>query len=313
MTLVAAWALQSSVGHTHRVGVVADSRITFADGAKFDGFVKALSLGPRSAMVAAGAASPYVTAAELTRPLIASTNWHRDQQRERPLSLWEEAGIFVGFLRPLIEQFESRWAEIHPLIVGFFKDGSAGIVELSLVQERFEARVWRPAINEMIAIASGVQEYAPLVEEALRRSARTGGELDDTISVLHDLAKHQGAPARGIGGGIALGHCRTGMDTFSWRPIEIDGRIFYRGFDYTGRYPPQAPPPKSVAHNPVLFATLEREGVEHQFKNPAHPLAQSVEEGDLGFGTPDLLIGPEPDWVTDESQRIPFEEGAPKK
>lgn len=301
MTIAVAYALRSTIDDPHRIGIFADSRATYSSDDYYDYFVKTLQLGPRSAMAAAGPAAPYLAAAELARPLIASTNAARVKQGNRVLSVWEEAGVFLGFLRPLYAAVPSD-SELHPLIVGFFKDGSAGIVEISLNKAALMVTIWKPDSDQIIARATGVREYLPLVEESVRRGVTTGGKIDGIVSVLHDLAKHQGEPARTIGGGISVGHCRDGLKDFIWLMLEVEGRILYRGFDYTDSLPPQAPTPKKVEYDPSLYAQLEKEHLANPFSTRDVPFAYYA-EGANGkvVGTP-LLIGEEPDWLTEPLQ-----------
>lgn len=281
---VATRALDDSQPERNQVLVMADSRLTLREGS-LDQYFKAVSLGTRSAAIAAGDSFPFVIALEGARPFVAVNARDRQSRGLPPLSVWCEATFVWLYLETIFDRYRELVPEARTVIVvaGFFSDNTPGLVRLERDGEIRQIAVFRPRRGGRSHVAVGADSFTPILKEAFRRSAPPKGQsFHDVASVLWDIMKHQGTPTRAIGGGLALGFAKGNDDSFNWPIIEIDGQCFMRGFD-SPRFP-NAPTPIQIEYDATLCAALEREHEESPFTNGDEP-------DDAVFATRDFRIG----------------------
>lgn len=254
MTLAMAIVLNRESPNVNEVQFLADSRLTTTSGA-FDHAIKVVSLGLRSAVAMAGATTlPVWTAVECARPWISYTNRERTKNGEPCLSVWEEAAILLAYLEPAHAHAVSLMLdpECQVLLGGFLKSGTACVFEFRFTDGTFHVVLHAPPPGEKRCAVIGTPEYANL----LRKAYDAKGTYYDAMSVLWDIVKHQGLSTAGIGGGVSFAFCTSEMEEFSWRPIEVDGRIFHRGLPLEKVR--GAHVALKIPYDPSLFAELER-------------------------------------------------------
>jgi hypothetical protein len=227
-----------------RVYVMADSRLTIDDGGNhIDCFIKAQTLGRRSAAIGAGHSTPFNVALEAARPFLPANEAHRQRQGLPPLSVWAEASLVHEHLDVVFSEYVTHFpdAAVSIVVAGFFSDGTPGLIHL--IYPGGIVMVSRPRKGERLSIAIGSTEYAPILHEAARRSRPPQGKgYHDVASVLWDIMKHEGKHTRGVGGGIAVGYAESSHATFQWPPVKIESEVFFRGF----RYVPELHHPKPL-------------------------------------------------------------------
>jgi hypothetical protein len=264
---------------------MADSRLTIKRDQHLDSYIKAVTLGSRSAAVAAGTATPFALAAEATRPILA---WQESQAKETGFapSLLGDASLLELHLDLFFEEFDRAFqeemTEVLIIVAGFFSDNSPGLAQIVRRQDRRsgitshrEISIWRPAPGGRAYAVVGDSSYVPIMAEAVKRSRPPSGRsFHDFGSVLWDIIKHEGEPTSSIGGGLAFGFMGAPDRLFQWPIVVIEGRFYCRALarplGIMGK-------PFSLEYDPTLFAALEREHSETPFTGSANP------EPDLTF------------------------------
>jgi hypothetical protein len=295
-----------STSKSSQIYVAADSRLTVdADRSHFlDYYIKTLSLGERSAAVAAGDPIPFSLAVEGTRPFLAVNAADRVKRGLPPMGVFAEASLVYLHLEMLFDQYRELVAEAHVAIIvaGFFSDNTPGLVRIERKADHRQILVFRPPPGGRAYAVVGVESYTPIVKEAIARSRTPEGNgYHDVVSVLWDAIKHQGTPTKTIGGSISFGFCQNSMSAFQWPIIDIEGNTFARGL----RYPrvPQWPAPIRIEYNPVLFAALERENAERPFFTGDLPDDAIMIFGDAGLRMGDqrlLSVGGDDLWLLEK-------------
>jgi len=298
MTLALGCAIRTepSTNGGGSVWLMSDTRLTFGDDGHLDVHIKALTLGPRSAVVAAGHSTPVGLAVEAARPFIAATSVERAKRSLSPISVWTEASLVWTHLRMIFAQFQELVTDARVCVIvgGFFSDATPGLVRLEMSRESGEVLVFRPGPGERVYTVAGVQEYIPILYEAFRRSRPPEGRGYHTVgSVLWDIIKHQGEPTRGVGGGLAFGFVNGDADAFQWPIIDIDTEELCRGLRY--RREPHWPKPMKIEYDPTLFARLEQQHAASPLAAHDAPGAAVVLKDDGFLGDGQLLTPPAQD------------------
>ncbi|TMQ20498.1 MAG: hypothetical protein E6J90_15995 [Deltaproteobacteria bacterium] len=332
MTLALGFASRAAIGGdpATKTGtyVMADSRLTIEGPARdryLDNYLKAVSLGTRSAAVAAGSVTPFVLAIEGARPFIAWNAADRANRGMSPLSLWAEASFVRFHLELMFDEFRTTFAdarvnEVTIICAGVFSDGTPGLVRLdrresqngNSCESHRAIDVWRPRPGQRVYTVAGTPAYVPILEEAIRRSEPpTGNAFYDVASTLWDIIKHQGDPTRTVGGGLALGYINHGQPLFQWPIIEVDGHVFSRALQYPMNLGTGWPRPMKIHYNPMIFAEIERAHEDGKIASSSPPPdlrfevtrswdIRSTTVGELAVGDPRLIvIGQEDQWLLD--------------
>jgi hypothetical protein len=308
MTLAIGFAVRSddvSRPELSNVYVMADSRLTVGDKA-LDSYLKTATLGQRSAAVAAGDTIPFVIAVEAARPFIAVNASERIKRGLAPLSVWSEASFVWLHLERTFNQFQDLVSDagVTIIVAGFFSDNTPGLIQMERRGELRQISVFRPRPGQRAYVVAGVEYYVPLLKEALRRSSPPEGRgYHDVASVLWDVIKHQGTPARGVGGGLSLGFANGDSGSFQWPNIQIEGTTFVRGITYPPH--PWWPSPLRIEYDPSLFAALEIAHADRPFPNQDTP-TRAVMAANVGVlaGDPRLFFVDWDDaWILKELQR----------
>jgi len=284
-----------------QVYVMADSRLSF-DEWSLDRCFKAVTLGVRSAAVAAGGFVPFVLAVEGARPFIIANAEDRAKRGLSPLSVWSEASFVWLHLELIFDQYRQFVSSGRSVIIvaGFFSDNTPGLIRLEREGTHRQILVFRPAPGQRAHVVVGTETYAPIVKEAIRRSAPPDGNgFHDVASVMWDIIKHQGEPARSVGGGLSFGFAKGDSSYFYWPILELEGQRFIRGL----QYPPNPRWPNSIPiqYDPALFATLERSHASQALQSGDSPDTAVMVFDNLVVGDPRLFIVEADDsWLLDE-------------
>jgi hypothetical protein len=217
------------------VGVMADSRLSWPDGRRAEIAIKAHDLGPRAAVVSAGAAIVGPYAAELTRSIAETTAARPDVG---PLSLWNTARIFTYFSRRIQRELREQRTETIAndfALVGFYEDREPGVAELILRPDRELIQFWRPVEQHLACVTVGSSTPARLVEAAYGEAGEDvpGSRFKDwhgaIASAIWYSIRTEGEPFEAVGGGVTAGLCTLTHDRFVWPQVEVGGERFFRG------------------------------------------------------------------------------------
>jgi hypothetical protein len=202
MTIATAYAYRGE--DLGAIGVMADSRLSWRDGAYADMAVKTHELDSRTIAATAGLGMVGITAAELTRSLIAQTDAHSG----RPPGLWLSVRAFAHFAKLIREELrsanEQRGGPDVPdnefAIAGFYEDGSPGVATLIMGKNRSSATFMRPhADAELACVVIGESSVKDLVYATYLEAAKKHADFhEDVASTLWYLICAESASASKI-------------------------------------------------------------------------------------------------------------------
>jgi hypothetical protein len=219
------------------VGVLTDSRISWADGRFAETAVKAHDLGARIAVISAGLAIVGPYAAELTRSIVETS---AARVGEPPISLWDATRTFAYFAREVQRELrasnqgdETERIANEFVLAGFYGDGSPGVAYVALSARVERVQFWRPAGRELACFTIGASPAKDIVRAAYEDfgpGSRFSDPMNAVASAMLYGMRSEGEPFQTVGGGIAVGICTTSHARFVWPAVEVEGSVYYRGF-----------------------------------------------------------------------------------
>jgi hypothetical protein len=171
----------------------------------------------------------------------------------------EESQEFMRFFTRVYGALaRQREVESEVLLVGHLADKSPAIVHVAFGSVELSFSIVRPPPGGVAFAAIGERAFKGLTVAGMHHAFEKGNNTfksftDGIASVFWDAIKHQGLPASGIGGGLALG-IGVPDDGWHWPVVSIEGQCFYRGLpavalDGDGH---------SVDYDPTIFGIVER-------------------------------------------------------
>lgn len=235
------------------VMVASDARISAGTGSVLtDVGVKTYELGGACAAVASGAARPPMMAAEVCRSVVEH---HNRSNPKRRVNFVDTVRLFGYFLKRTASAQEPP---SQVAVAGYFATGAPCLALVTIAPGFNKAGFISFPKGSTWAVPVGASDGKVLLLrsiEAAKQDRRP--RLGSPLAMLHYIAKHAGA-FKSVGGGIAVGHCKGGGESFSWPIIEIDGRRYLRGIDVTESYRPGWPAPEVVDYDDAWCAALDQ-------------------------------------------------------
>jgi hypothetical protein len=233
--------------------VAADTRLSADQMTLTDAGIKTYELGGCAAMVAAGHALPALTAAETVRPIVEN---HNRRQPSRRMSFYDTCRLLGFFLKRSAEQ--QGWS-CEAVVAGFLSSRTPALAHLVVSPERNRVSFFQPEKEGFIVIPVGNIAGKRLLLRGLMAAKREKRKLVASgVGLLWYMSRHPGA-FTSIGGGISVGSCGAQDDAFSWPVVEIDGRLFMRGFDVTQYYRPGWPPSIMLPYDESWCSVLDQQ------------------------------------------------------
>lgn len=276
MTIAGAFATVE--GGIARVGLFADARVTFQDGAHRDGERKLRSLSAHVCATAAGSAATFVAAAEEV-----------ERSLPRDAGLWvASSALFANVLRKRATRAEQ--APLTILVVGFLSSGHAALAVARFDGPRsVELHLYAPAEDEIVCQVAGHPVGARRVAEAVRVSFTRNDNFHSMVGVLRDQLV---AGLVGVGGGLALGVCDAGKE-FQFPVVRVADEIYNTWPAHVSRGQRL-----ESSLDSALSASLAQEDSRHPLFTGGAPLVSWLATDTLCMGLPTLFQGPEPDFFS---------------
>lgn len=235
------------------VMVASDARISAGtDSVLTDVGVKTYELGGACAAVAAGAARPPMMAAEVCR---SAVEHHNRCNPERKVNLLDTVRMFAYFLKQTASRHEPP---SQVAVAGFLTDGTPCLALVTIAPGFNKAGFISCPKGSTKAVPVGASDGKTLLLRSIEAAKQEGlPRLGCPVAALLYMAKHEGA-FKTVGGGIAVGMCKGGGESFLWPIVEIDGRRYMRGIDVTESYRPNWPPPEVIHYDDSWCAALDQ-------------------------------------------------------
>jgi hypothetical protein len=223
-------------GDDGAIGAMADSRLSWRGGAYADMAIKTHELDRRTLAISAGLGIVGITAAELTRSILAQTHDHAGIFP----GLWASARVFAHFARMVRRELHCAYrdrggpevADNEFAIGGFYEDGTPGIATIIMTTHEDSITFRKPHPGtELACTAIGDYSAKDIVYAAYLAAARRQVDFHEQVaSALWYLISSQSEAVRGIGGGLSIGICLQPLHfRVMWPMVEVSGVRYYRG------------------------------------------------------------------------------------
>jgi hypothetical protein len=265
----------------HRdVYVAADTRISLGPHT-VDAGLKTYELGDRCAMVAAGAALPPMTAADLTRSLVEGHN----RSSSTKVGFFNTVRILSILLLRVAKPYN---ANCRVAVAGFLRDGSPCLA-LIQISPQLNKVCFRKAIEgASAAFPVGDDNAARLLLTAMAAArAENRSPLGAALNMLIYIAKHEGM-WESVGGALSLGACSAGAQAFEWPIVRVHDRYLWRGIDVTDHYGAGWPTAAPINYDESWCAKVDRTSdserqvaLEIAGSLPGFDIVEQEQRGDL--------------------------------
>jgi hypothetical protein len=291
------------------IGVMAGSRLSWRSGAYADTAVKTHELDRRTLAISAGLGIVGITAAELTRSILAQTYEHA---KIFP-GLWASVRVFTHFARMVRKELfcahEDRdgpeVADNEFAIGGFYEDETPGIATIIMTKHENSVSFRRPYPGaELACTVIGDYSAKDIVYAAYLEAARREMDFHEYVaSAFWYLISSQSESMRGIGGGLSIGIClqREGFRVM-WPMVEVNGVKYYRGVPISSEESASASSIWNIDIDTTKAARLDR--LVEDSKISGEPIGDRKLFSDTGIGRFQCSI--------DELLNVPAFQAAPE-
>jgi hypothetical protein len=230
----------------NRFLLAADARTVFTDlrgkedsSQTADVAIKTYSLGQRVGAVGAGDGLSIMTAAEMTRGVVATHEAHAlavSGQGASAVDFFNTVRLFSYFL-DRIDRERNFAARCDVAVAGFWNNGFPGIARVTTRQHRTtRTAFWGHRRAGSLISVVGRDTARERVVDALKASL-AGGEsrwLERVLAAIQYCVDIEGETS--VGGGVSVAYCEL-AGSIVWPWVITGGRKFLRGFELTSSVP----------------------------------------------------------------------------